>query len=112
MLRNMKSEVAAVLDQDLINTATLVAVDTQPQSIVQVTNAQGVEDWEPTGGGGTDFRSAMELFKSEYGGAIGLVFLSDLETCSFGDEPPFPVVWVNFQPGNKAKAPFGRTVDY
>lgn len=112
MLRNMKSEIAGVLDQDLLNQATLIAVDTRPQDIVVVTNAQGVEDWEPTGGGGTDFRSAMDLINKEYAGSVGMVFLSDLETSSFGSEPPFPCVWVNFSPGNRLKAPWGRTVDY
>lgn len=111
MLKGMKTEVSAVMDQDLINSATLIAVDTQPNSIVTVTNSQGVIDWKPRGGGGTDFRSAMDLIKKDYGGAIGMVFLTDMETCSFGAEPPFPCVWVNF--GNKAlKAPFGRTVSY
>lgn len=112
MLREMKSEVGALLDQDLVNTATLVAVDTRPQSICTVTNSKDVEEWQPTGGGGTDFNSAMELARTEYAGAIGMVFLSDLETSSFGTEPPFPVIWVNFSPGNRRKAPFGRTVDY
>lgn len=112
MLKSMKTEVAGVLDQDLINQATLIAVDTAPGSIQVVTNAQGVIDWKPKGGGGTDFRSAMELIKKEYGGSIGLIFLTDLETCSFGDQPDMPVVWVNFSAGNRLKAPYGRTVDY
>ncbi len=112
MLRNMKSEVASVMDQDLINQATLIAVDTRPQSIEVVTNGDGVANWKPTGGGGTDFRSAMQLIKEEYGQSIGLLFLTDLETNSFGEEPPFPVVWVNFSAGNGHKAPYGRTVDY
>jgi len=112
MLRNMKSEIASVMDQDLINQATLIAVDTRPQSITVVTNGAEVADWVPTGGGGTDFRSAMQLIKEEYGQSIGLLFLTDLETSSFGEEPSFPVVWVNFSPGNGQKAPYGRTVDY
>lgn len=112
MLKSMKTEVAGVMDQDLINQATLIAVDTEPKSIQVVTNSAGVVDWKPRGGGGTDFRSAMQLIKEEYGNSIGLVFLTDLETSSFGEEPPFPVVWVNFSPGNRAKAPYGRTVDY
>lgn len=112
MLRNMKTEVAAVMDQDIINQATLIAVDTRPQSIEVVTNSDGVVNWHPTGGGGTNFDSAMQLINEEYGQSIGLVFLTDLETSSFGKEPPFPVVWVNFSPGNRAKAPYGRTVDY
>ena len=112
MLRDMKSEVAAVMDQDLINQATLIAVDTEPQSIEIVTNSEGVANWQPTGGGGTCFDSALDLINKDYGNSIGMVFLTDLETSSFGKEPPFPVVWVNFSPRNNAKAPYGRTVDY
>lgn len=112
MLKSMKTEIASLMDQDLCNQATLIAVDMEPKSIAVVTNSQGVVDWKPRGGGGTDFRSAMELIRKEYSGSMGLLFLTDLETCSFGEEPSFPVCWVNFSPGNKLKAPFGRTVDY
>jgi len=112
MLKSMKTEVAAVLDQDLLNQATLIAIDTEPKSIQVVTNAQGVIDWKPRGGGGTDFRSAMELINSEYADSIGMVFLTDLETSSFGAAPPFPIVYVNFGHNKSLKAPFGRTVDY
>lgn len=112
MLRNMKSEVAGVIDQDILNSATLIAVDTRPQSIEVVTNSDGVLNWHPTGGGGTDFRSAMDLIAKEYPNSVGMLFLTDMETASFGKEPPFPVVWVNFAPRNQRKAPFGRTVDY
>lgn len=112
MLRDMKSEVASVMDQDLINSATLIAVDTRPQSVTTVTNSDGVQQWKPTGGGGTDFTSALDLINKEYGGSIGMVFLTDLETNSFGKEPPFPVVWVNFGSNKSLKAPYGRTVEY
>jgi len=112
MLKSMKTEVAGLMDQDLINQATLIAVDTEPKSIQVVTNAQGVIDWKPRGGGGTNFQSAMQLIKQEYGSSIGMLFLTDMQTSSFGEEPNFPVVWVNFEPGNRLKAPFGRTVDY
>ena len=112
MLKAMKTEVAALLDQDLVNQATLIAVDTEPKSIAVVTNAQGVIDWKPRGGGGTHFDSAMKLINEEYSGSIGMLFLTDLETGSFGKEPPFPVVWVNFGGNHSLNAPFGRTVLY
>ena len=112
MLRDMKSEVASVMDQNLINSATLIAVDTEPRSIAVVTNSEGVAAWEPIGGGGTHFESAMDLINKDYGNSIGMVFLTDLDTGSFGKEPPFPCVWVNFSPRNRASAPYGRTVDY
>lgn len=112
MLRAMKTEASAVLDQDIINSATLIACDTEPKSIETVSNSDGVIDWKPRGGGGTDFRSTMELVNREYGSAIGAVFFTDLETSSFGAEPPFPIVYVNFGSNKSLKAPFGRTVDY
>lgn len=112
MLKSMKTEIAALLDQDLCNQATLIAVDTCPRSIQVVTNSQGVIDWKPVGGGGTDFTSALDLINKDYAGSMGLLFLTDLETCSFGKEPNMPVCWVNFAAGNRLKAPYGRTVDY
>ena len=112
MLKDMKSEAAALIDQDLVNQATLIAVDTSPRDVEVVTNSEGVLNWTPHGGGGTDFRSAMALIKEEYGNSVGMIFLTDMETMSFGEEPPFPCVWVNFAPANNKKAPFGRTVEY
>lgn len=112
MLKDMKSEAAALIDQDLVNQATLIAVDTSPRDVAVVTNSEGVLNWTPHGGGGTDFRSAMALIKEEYGNSVGMIFLTDMETLSFGEEPPFPCVWVNFAPSNNRKAPFGRTVEY
>jgi predicted metal-dependent peptidase len=112
MFKDMRGNAAALLDQDFVNQVTLIAVDTRPQSIEVATNSDGVLNWQPTGGGGTDFRSTMALIKSEYANSVGMLFLTDMETMSFGEEPPFPVVWVNFSPRNGIKAPFGRTVEY
>lgn len=112
MLRSMKTEIAALLDQNLCNQATLIAVDTEPKSIEVVTSSDGVVAWKPRGGGGTDFRSAMELINTEYGSSMGLIFLTDLETSSFGRDPGFPVAWINFGSNKSLKAPFGRTLEY
>jgi predicted metal-dependent peptidase len=112
MLKAMKTEASAVLDENIINQATLIAVDTEPKSISVVTNSQGVIEWKPRGGGGTHFESLMKLVNEEYAGSVGMIFFTDLETGSFGKEPPFPVVFVNFAAHNKLRAPFGRTVDY
>ena len=112
MLKSMKTEAAAALDENIVNQATLIACDTEPKSISVVTNSQGVIDWKPRGGGGTDFRSTMELINNEFPQSIGMVFFTDLETGSFGKEPPFPIVYVNFGSNKSLKAPFGRTVEY
>lgn len=108
--KEMKSEVATVLEQNLINSALLIAVDTEVHDPLEITNVDQIATWKPRGGGGTDFSSAMDFVGSQEG-AIGCVFLTDLQTSSFGKQPDFPVVWVNWlNDGNKA--PYGRTVNY
>jgi predicted metal-dependent peptidase len=110
----MKTEVAKAIDERVITEAVLIAVDTEPKidQICIAATSDDVRTWHPRAGGGTDFTSAMEYIGREYSNAIGMVFLTDLETSSFGRKPPFPVVWVNFGSNKRLKAPFGRTCDY
>jgi predicted metal-dependent peptidase len=108
--REMKSEVAAVLEQNLINSALLIAVDTMVHDPLEITSVDQIETWKPRGGGGTCFDSAM-AYVAKQTGAIGCIFLTDMQTASFGQAPDFPVVWVNWL-HDGAKAPYGRTVDY
>jgi predicted metal-dependent peptidase len=108
--KEMKSEMASLLQQGLVTSVLLVAVDTIVHDPVEAFSAEDVAKWKPRGGGGTDFTTAME-FVAEQKDVIGLVFLTDMETCSFGKQPDFPVVWVNWLKTN-TQAPFGRTVHY
>ena len=111
MIDEMVGEVSSLLDQDLVSNVTLISVDTKIQNRIDVSTSDELIGWKAGGGGGTDFRSAMtEVGKIQ--DAIGMVFLTDMCTNSFGDEPPFPAVWVNWEAHNGAVAPYGRTVSY
>ena len=110
MFREMKSEVANALDQDIVNSIRLVAVDTQIHGEVVVRSADEIREWKPRGGGGTDFSSAMEHL-GKIPDAVGMLFLTDMQTSSFGPQPSFPVVWINWLKDG-VKAPYGRTVEY
>jgi predicted metal-dependent peptidase len=62
--------------------------------------------WKPQGGGGTDFRPALDAIDRE-GQAVCIVCISDLEG-TFPDTPPaMPVIWLSTTDGI---APFGETV--
>jgi predicted metal-dependent peptidase len=110
----MKTEVAKAIDEKIITQAVLIAVDTEPKlkDICIANTSDDVRTWHPHGGGGTDFTSAMSYIIANYPNAIGMVFLTDLETNSFGKKPHFPCVWINFGHNQKLKAPFGRTCPY
>ena len=108
--KEMKNALASAIEQGFFTSILLVAVDTCIHDPLEITTKQELEAWAPRGGGGTCFDSAMN-FIAEQQDAVGLVFLTDMETSSFGRQPDFPVVWVNWL-NNNTKAPFGRTVNY
>lgn len=107
-LKEMKAQAMSLLEQSLVNEVMMISTDTKVCSSQLVTTSEeaGKFDLGPHGGG-TNFKDAMDLVGKQHG-AMGCVFFTDMETNSFGAEPPFPVVWVNW--GNAGhKAPFGRT---
>ncbi len=111
MLKEMLGEVAALLEQNLVTNIRLISVDTKVQRELETASGDAIIGWDPGGGGGTDFRSALHHV-SQLGDAVGMIFLTDMETGSYGENPGFPVVWVNWLPENGRQAPFGRTVAY
>ena len=110
MIQEMCDEAASLLDQDLVTNVTLISVDTRIQNVLEATTGEDIRGWNAGGGGGTDFRSAMDTI-GKMNDVIGCIFLTDMQTSSFGVETPFPTVWVDWS-GGGAKAPWGRTVPY
>jgi len=70
---------------------------------------------ETQGGGGTNFENAMEIIKKEYVQGDtppqGVIFFTDLETSSFGEDPGIPVLWLVHSNCNEdLTVPFGKIV--
>ena len=110
MHKAMRQEVMNLLDQNLINRVTVMAVDTAVHNETDVSNSEELAAWKPRGGGGTDFRTAMDRV-GEMEDVVGCLFLTDMETSSFGKDPGIPTVWVDWNGGHH-KAPYGRVVAY
>jgi len=64
---------------------------------------------EPHGGGGTAFSPVFKYIADEAIEPVACVFLTDLWCNDFGDEPPFPTLWVTTDK-NSTDAPFGEVV--
>jgi predicted metal-dependent peptidase len=104
------------MDEGLITHAQIFSVDTAVQARGEATTSRDVINFDlRIRRGGTNFSGAMEEIR-KLQDCVGMVFLTDMETGSFGQEPPFPVIWVNWGnkvlPGHRYWPPFGRVIDY
>lgn len=64
---------------------------------------------EPHGGGGTAFSPVFDYLEEHGIDPIACVFLTDLYCDDYGDEPPYPVLWIATDK-DKTDAPFGEVV--
>ena len=64
---------------------------------------------EPHGGGGTAFSPVFAYIEEHGIDPIACVFLTDLYCDDYGDEPPYPVLWIATDK-DKTDAPFGEVV--
>jgi predicted metal-dependent peptidase len=105
--KEMKAELISLVNQGLVNTVHLIATDTDICNEAEVTTAEEIEAFEVGRGGGTDFDAAMQRV-GQITDAMGCVFLTDMQTCSFGRDPDMPVIWVDWTKYANQKVPFGK----
>jgi len=66
-------------------------------------------DFQPTGGGGTDFRPPFARLDEDGACPACLIYFSDMECARFPEEPAYPVLWVTANAAHAAP-PFGEVV--
>jgi predicted metal-dependent peptidase len=112
MMQAMVSEGAGALNDHTADKLTIVYVDT---------DVRKVDEWVPgdlvtcstVGGGGTDFASAMQWVKKTCPDAACIIFLTDMMTSSFGEDPGIPTLWGAYLPAVQlatVKVPFGNVI--
>lgn len=111
-LKEMRAELMSLLEQQIVTHVTLIATDTQVCNKEDVTTPEEVKNFSlGLHGGGTDFQAAMaEVAKIE--DAVGCIFLTDMQTSSFGKDPGIPTIWVDWTKLGNQKVPFGQVVSY
>src|SRR5512139_160069 len=106
--KEMKAEAINLLEQKIATHITLIATDTEVCNEADVITAEDVSKFEIKRGGGTCFIEAMKRV-AEIEDAMGCIFLTDMETMSFGEDPGIPVIWVDWTKRGTVKAPFGKS---
>jgi predicted metal-dependent peptidase len=117
MLTEFLSECAGALDQGTADQMTVIYADAAvchvdnfvPGDLVAVPKDTNI------GGGGTNFRPAFNYVKSHIPDASCVIYLTDMETCDFGDDPGCPTLWAVYTHGSRYdhlanSAPFGQAI--
>ena len=112
MAKAMVSEAAGALDEGAADHLTVLYADTRVVHADEYQQGDIVEA-RVLAGGGTDFRNSFEWIRENAPDASCVVYLTDLLTQDFGDEPACPVMWAVWLPLNyyeqlAPKVPFGE----
>lgn len=111
MLKAYMSEVAGALDEGLCNKLTVIYAD----AAVNLTEEYFPGDLvvpKAVGGGGTCFNGTFRWIAEYADDATCVIYLTDMMTSSFGQDPGCPVLWAHYAPGHYGTPtpPFGVVI--
>jgi predicted metal-dependent peptidase len=112
-LDSARQIVQSVLDECDPAGVTLYMADAQVCGITRLERGE-LLTWEPKGGGGTDFRPALEAIEQDESQPVCCICITDLEGTFPTVAPEVPVLWLATKEldwyGKPLAAPFGETV--
>ena len=88
---------------------TLGWFDTEVHTVHEF-EAGDVIDFLPKGGGGTDFKAPFRWLEDNGIVPRFLIIFTDLDCCSYPEEPYYPVLWITWKRGAR-KPPFGEVIE-
>ena len=112
LLRDMVSEMAGALDGKVCDRLTIIYADDGVQHVDDFESGDTVEA-KTTGHGGTCFNATYEHIKRNYPEATCIVYLTDMETSSFGEDLGIPTLWAAYNDRarlEQLKPPFGSVI--
>jgi predicted metal-dependent peptidase len=112
MMVGMVSEFAGALDEGIADKLTIIYFDTEVRHVDEFMRGDIVKA-KVVGGGGTDFADTFRWIKENATDASCVVYLTDMETCSWGEEPECPVLWGVFNSEERMAQivpPFGKSI--
>ncbi len=113
MLKKMLSEVGGALDTGMCDRLTAVYADTKVQHVDTYT-AGDVFVPGRSGRGGTAFKNTFEWIKTNAPDASCVIYLTDMETSDWGEDPGIPVLWCAYAPKqvlSRYNPPFGKVIE-
>ena len=114
MMVEMVSECGGALDEGVADQLTVVYADTEVRHVDEYQAGELVTA-KSMGGGGTDFDDSFRWIRENAPDASCVIYLTDLITSSFGEDPGCPVLWAVFLADSiydqvAKTVPFGETI--
>jgi predicted metal-dependent peptidase len=114
MMIEMVSEAAGALDEGVCDHLTVIYADDGVRVVDEFDQGDLVQA-RTMGGGGTDFTESFEWIRTNAPDAACVIYLTDMCTSGWGEEPSCPVLWAAFlheaQFAQLSKvAPFGESI--
>ncbi len=112
MAQAMVSEGAGALDSGIADKLTIAYNDTEVRNVDEYVHGDLVT-CRTVDGGGTCFNHAMKWVRKACPDASCIIFLTDMMTSSFGEDPDVPVLWGAYLPEpvlRTLKVPFGNVI--
>jgi predicted metal-dependent peptidase len=113
MLTAFLSEISGALNDGTADKLTVVYADTRVAHVDEYMTGDVVKCEKIHGGGGTCFNNTMEWIKTNAPDAQCVVYLTDMLTSSFGEDPGMPVLWACYLPKaslDSINPPFGMKI--
>lgn len=111
------SEVAGALDEGSTDKLTVIYADDGVRHVDEFNSGDLVQagNIKSLGGGGTDFTGSFKWIKDHAPDASCVIYLTDLMTSGFGEDPQCPTLWGAYLPDSAyaqyaEKVPFGICV--
>jgi len=112
MMKSYVSEVAGALDEGTTDKLIVVYADDGVRQVDEYLPGDIVE-CKTLGMGGTDFRATFNWIRENAPDAAAVIYLTDMMTSSFGEEPDCPTLWAAYLPEHQLahiKVPFGTVI--
>ena len=100
-------ELQSILDDGGADTITVIQCDTEIRAVASYTGGD-VLDLNIKGRGGTAFAPAFQWVRDNAPDASAVVYLTDMDSDAWGDEPSCPVLWAATE--RPRPAPFGEVL--
>lgn len=112
LMKAMVGEGAGALDMRVTDRLTIIYADDGVRHVDQYEAGEAVTCQTP-GGGGTDFADTFKWISVNAADATCIVYLTDMETCSWGEDPGKPVLWAAYNREARLaqiEPPFGSVI--
>lgn len=111
LVAKILSEAAGAMDTGTIDKLTIAYADADVGTVEEFTAGDIVTPAKRIPRGGTSFDASFKWLARHAPNASGVVYLTDMCTCSWGKAPDCPVLWITQLGTQYEKPPFGTVIE-